>query len=175
MSTNEFWGSVADWVQVLTSLAALLIAVAVAWRQTLLQERQLNQDLFDRRLDVFRTIQKFMEQVQVTPYLTAEEVGQLTTDTMHVQFLFGAEVQGFRKRFLAYAWEYGGDPTVGSEGEQVEWSLSNRAAYWFSFEASNELLAVFAHYLNLQPRRLGADVHTLVLKIAKWVDEERPK
>lgn len=112
---SDFWNaSITDWIGALAGFASLLAAAAAIYladqtsknqerlqkritrEQTALQERQLKQDLFEKRYTVYAAIQKWLsEAVRVDGSIGYGSIIEFHYVTDQANFLFGGEIISF--------------------------------------------------------------------------------
>lgn len=88
------------WIQVLTSLATPLIASLVAyiaWQQWKVNRESLKERLFERRMEVFRETQDYIQEIIRTASISDASIAKFNKTHQNAFFLFGPEIQIYLK------------------------------------------------------------------------------
>jgi hypothetical protein len=86
-----------NWVSWLSGLSVPVLAVfgsLIAWRQSVVSKETLRLELFEKRMEVYRLVQKFEDEIYNSKDLGRDSIKTLNRAIDNCQFLFGTEVLG---------------------------------------------------------------------------------
>ncbi len=141
-----------EWIQAVAAVLAVVGAIVVGWRQigvsqrqTALQEFQLRESLFDRRVEVFEDVQSlFSEVLREGKPAGHESTRQFIRAKQRARFLFSRSVN----EYLDSVWAHHCDLSMhqsmqkGDYGDDGDKSVETIKAYhqelkWFANEGAN--------------------------------------
>ena len=86
-----------------TTLAIAIVASWIAWRQWQTNRDKVKLDLFDRRWECYREFETFIRHVLQNMDLELEALSAFDRGTARVHFLFGTDVECYRKDLRGHA------------------------------------------------------------------------
>ena len=135
---------------------AAFIAVGVAYWQGHLQKQQLKQNLYQKRLDVYLSLRKFLSDIAVNDSTDLGKSFQLLRDTKEAEFLFRPEISTFvdevyRKaiRFRSLTEKETVLRQVGNTLQEGEAAERDGLSAWLGTTAANDSASIFSRDLKL--------------------------
>ena len=161
-----FASAVSEGSSVVDCLAALLtpliaiIAVYIAYQQSLTNRRRLELDLYDRRLRIYEATVEYISAVQASFRPTLNDHWKFRRTTAEVDFLFGSDIKGYLDELFKHGLELHRWAEEYRDGTQEHPPWYDHAkvvegkreeSEWFT-KQNEEALRRFKGYLNLTDR-----------------------
>jgi hypothetical protein len=150
LSSLRPWAEIASLFGIVT---ALVIAVANMYWQLRLQNARLRHDLFDRRLEVYRSVRDFVHSLMTKGSVERRDLDGLTKHAMAVEFLFRQEVvsflnEAYQKAMNLCEWDIQRQKR-GRELPEPDERCYQETRMWFSHSATAQLENLFSDDLML--------------------------
>mgnify|MGYP001611329792 CR=1 FL=1 len=85
-----------NWIDVLSALLTPTIAIvgiAIGWQQSCINKKRLQNELFNRRIDLYGKIASYIANILTRGSLENGAETQFFRDTKHVTFIFGKDIE----------------------------------------------------------------------------------
>ena len=151
-------------IDVLSALLTPVIAaitVYIAYQQWQTNRRRLELDLYERRLQVYQAVTRFIGKVVKDLSPDAQDFSEFWRSTAEADFLFGSDVRDYLEELATHAaslrrWsnEYRDNRQVRPEGYDHSRVVEgqHKETQWFAVQFG-EAQQLFAKYLNLTGER----------------------
>lgn len=144
-----------DWVDILTAIAQILIAAAVAYvafRSYFLSKESHRLSLFDKRYNVFSVIKKFFDNFIISATVENKNLSEFIIGTVEVDFLFGADIADYKNEVIEKSIQLiqiHSKFNRGIQDKQERERLANESMEletWFAIQGK-EIKEIFKKYL----------------------------
>jgi hypothetical protein len=147
------------YLTIITTLIALIVAF-VALQQFFLARERFKLDLFEKRLAIYKTVEKFLEDAFTYRTVSSERKQAFYNDTQMAGFLFEQDIVDFLKKLR----DMGDELTVAHEKSRLEEPGSNERMALGKvrervltelFDIHRDLRETFSPYLKLSKWHWG--------------------
>lgn len=147
------------YLTIITTLIALIVAF-VALQQFFLAQERFKLDLFEKRLAIYKTVEKFLEDAFTYRTVSSERMQTFHNDTQMAVFLFGQDIVDFLKKLrtmgneLTVAHEQGRLEEPGSSERMALGKVRERILTEF-LDIHSDLSKTFSPYLKFSKWHWG--------------------
>ncbi|MBZ5636588.1 MAG: hypothetical protein LAO55_25975 [Acidobacteriia bacterium] len=138
-----------NWLDLLVAASgpiAAAVAVFIAWWQAHIQHQQLKVSLYQKRLEVYLHLRKFLSDVTIRHTIDFEKCMQLMRDTKEAEFLFDQGIDAFITLAYRNATEL---RTLEEVSKVMHREKISELERWFVDAGPREAAQRFSTYLQL--------------------------
>lgn len=140
-----------NWIDVLSALLTPTIAIvgiAIGWQQSCINKKRLQNELFNRRIDLYEKIASYIANILTKGSLGNGVDIQFLRDTKHVTFIFGKDIEEFVDKIYKKSLDFNLLKTMPQPLQGEYLSKQKEISKWFQDELNN-LQKRFIKYLKL--------------------------